>query len=763
MPCISCGYCSDAFNPAAGTIPTNIDRFQMTMNEHDLLLKEVQELRCRIRAAQEHARAAKLEHQVAEERARAAREEQEYLFGPLTVKEYVEECHTLDGKLDVVTEFTPFTKGPVVDPGDRTRPRLIVQWKGFPQKQQEILNKLPFDYKLAPGQGFPTRAVLETMPAFLKTVYSEYPLAVRQAMASNHPVRLLMKEVRQNLDLMTIFGIDGDVNFETRMNRGEKTTSRSRSSEPSGNNSIADGFWSIKRSSAGQSEIVLAAEYKPPQKLPVSLLVAALDNTTEMNLDTGIIDEDGEEFGPKQLVAAVITQLFSALVSKGLRFGYIDTGEAKLFLQIGSDPSRVEYHLSCPRSDVHGDDKKMHLSAVSQLFAFVVQAVQAPKPTKEWEVAAAELPIWKLKRVEIQEKIPRIAEQACEVADSHSPGMKPVSCDTTSLNTRSASRSTHRSPDEVDNEEKASTSGIKTGEELSQNRGMDKRPDSRQDRLSDFFNRSYCTNECVWGLAFGGPLDKKCPNAKDHGSKHIDRQEFLHLMREQLDGEEAHAHCKPINASGHIGHLFKIRLLSHGYTLLAKAVGIFNGAPLIHEEKMYNHLRDVQGRFIPACAGRITLKGLFRGEAYTFGAFRHFLFLSYAGQPVLKALSEVDNSVVSQVLATLAQLHQRRVMHHDAAPRNMLYDDRTGRYMIIDLEMSKPIDEEVLEAINGCRKKRKRQRELKTASESFAAESKYLLAKLLPSAGTCRRRFEHVVSSSQILVYMEFTPLYPVH
>ncbi|KAG6214122.1 hypothetical protein E4U50_000615 [Claviceps purpurea] len=238
-------------------------------------------------------------------------------------------------------------------------------------------------------------------------------------------------------------------------------------------------------------------------------------------------------------------------------------------------------------------------------------------------------------------------------------------------------------------------------------------------------------------------------------------------MGEQLVGDKAHAYCKPINASGHIGYLFKIRLLSHGYTLVAKAVALGDGATLIYEEKMYDHLRDLQGRFIPACPGRVELNGIFQGVAYYYTAFRHFLFLSYAGQPVLKALSEVDNSVVSQVLATLAQLHQHRVMHHDAAPRNMLYDDCTGRYMVVDLEMSKPIDEEVLEAVNGCRKKRKTkretERELKTASENFAAESQSLLAKLLPSAGTCCRRFEHVDSPSRILVYMEFTPLYAVH
>ncbi|KAG5954013.1 hypothetical protein E4U58_000229 [Claviceps cyperi] len=203
-------------------------------------------------------------------------------------------------------------------------------------------------------------------------------------------------------------------------------------------------------------------------KLPVSLLVAALDNTTEINLDTGFVDEDGEEFGPKQLVAAVIIQLLSALVSKGLRLGYIDTWEAKIFLHIGSDPSRVEYHLSCPSSDVHGVGK-MHLSAVSQLFAFVVQTIEASKPTKEWEIATSELPIWKLKPVKKREKIPRIAEQT----------------------------STHHSPDKVDNEQEASGSGSKTAKERAQNGGMVKRPDTRQKMLRDFFNRSYCTNKCV--------------------------------------------------------------------------------------------------------------------------------------------------------------------------------------------------------------------------------------------------------------------------
>ncbi|KAG5987033.1 hypothetical protein E4U52_007966 [Claviceps spartinae] len=710
------------------------------MSELELILKELQEVKRLRQAAEEDVRAAKIARLDAKERARAIQEENRRRFGPLTVKEFVEGCHTLDGKMNVVTKFTQVTEGPVVGSCNRTRPRLIVPWNVFLQKQRQILNKLPSDHKFPPDQRLTTRAGLGVLAQMVKPIDSEDSLAAHQTMAVTLPVEVLMKEVRQNTDFMTSFGIDGDVNFEKNMNRGETTTSRSQSTESGGKNSIADECCSIKHSSTGESEIVLPVRYKLPQKLPVSLLVAALDNTTEMNLDTGIIDEDGEEFGPKQLVAAVITQLFSALVSKGLRYGYIDTGEAKIFLHIGSDPSRVEYHLSCPKSGVHGDDKKMHL-------------------TQEWEIAASQLPIWKmkLKHVEIREKIPRIAEKTGEEAGSHSLGVKTVPCDRTSIHTQPASRSTHHPADE----QEASGSGSKTGKELPQNGGMDKRPDSRQ----DVFEESYCTHECVRVLAFGGPLDENCPNVKDHGSKHINRQEFLRLMGEQLQSKEAHDHCKPINASGHIGHLFKVRLLPHGYTLVAKAVRPLDWRPLIHEEKMYNHLGDLQGRFIPVCPGHVELNGLFHCKEYhtSFGCFGHFLFLSYAGKPVLKALSKFDDSVVSQVLATLAQLHHRRVMHRDAAPRNMLYDDRTGRYMVVDLEMSKPIDEEVLEAMNGCRKKRKIKREVKTANNNFAAESKYLLAKLSSSARTCRRRFEHVVSSSQILIYKEFTPLYDLH
>ncbi|KAG5931245.1 hypothetical protein E4U59_000471 [Claviceps monticola] len=513
----------------------------------------------------------------------------------------------------------------------------------------------------------------------------------------------------------------------TSINRTQATN------ESLGKNGTSDLFCSFKSASGSDTTkftLKWMGEINAPHKVEKDAFQTALPHGHVIDLRQSIFGDNEV----RNTVVEIIIQLYSAMVDKGVRYGYTDTGKATLYIRIDStDPAIIYYHVSCPSSDVDDDDRKMHLSAVSQRLAFTVQAIQAPASTREWVIKAGKLRQRKHERD--HENDYSSGSSPKEAKDHSARRPRVVESERDPFNTRSAAR--NRLAAEVEREEEASDSDSVSGKKTRQNLGMHNRPDRRRKMQNDSVDRSYCTYECVRGLTFGTPLDKNCPNVKDHGSKHISRQDFLRLMGEQLVGEEAHANCEPINASGHIGHLFKIRLLSHGYTLVAKAVGISHGAPLIHEENMYNHLRALQGRFIPACPGRITLEGLLRGEAYTYGAFRHFLFLSYAGKPVLEALFEVDNSVVSQVLATLAQLHQHRVMHHDAAPRNMLYDTCTGRYMVVDLEMSKPIDREVLEAMNSYGEKRKRKRELKAASESFAAESKSLLAKLLSSARAC--------------------------
>ncbi|KAH6883900.1 hypothetical protein B0T10DRAFT_410677, partial [Thelonectria olida] len=56
--------------------------------------------------------------------------------------------------------------------------------------------------------------------------------------------------------------------------------------------------------------------------------------------------------------------------------------------------------------------------------------------------------------------------------------------------------------------------------------------------------------------------------------------------------------------------------------------------------------------------------------------------------PSLKELGEVNTGVANEILTALGRLHQHRVLHCDAEPRNVLYDKRTGRCMIVDLMLA---------------------------------------------------------------------------
>ncbi|KAG5960102.1 hypothetical protein E4U58_004755 [Claviceps cyperi] len=640
------------------------------------------------------------EHQAEDEarRRKGAEAKLEHTNGPLQTGEYLKECHMAEKNLNVTTNLAEATTGPVADASGRRYPHFIRPWIGFPEKQKEILDRLPSDHTFTSSPGTTKRLYLQGLGHGLNPIASEISLGARQDKVVIEPLRVLLEEIRLHAHLQESLGIHGEVKIDYQMDGDGTSTDRSQSTnEALGKCDLFCSFRSASASDTSKFILKWMAEIKPPHKLEAEVFQMALPHGHVIDLRKGTLGDNE----CRNTVVEMIIQLYSAMVEKNIRYGYTDTGRATLYIRIDSDPSILYYHLSCPSSDVDDDDRKMHLSAISQRLAFTVQAIQAPDSPIKWVTEAEKLPQWGYKREE-------------ETLDSDS-------------------RLPNHSADEVENEEKASDSDSVSDPKKTQNLGMHNQPDSRRKMQNDFVNRSYCTHECLRGLAFGTPLDKNCPNVKDHGSKHIDRQEFLRLIRDQLDGEKAHDNCEPINASGHIGCLFKIRLLSHGYTLVTKAVGLFNGAPLLHEEKMYNHLRDLQGRFIPACPGRITLKGLFRGEAYTFGAFRHFLFLSYAGKPVLNALPRVNTSVVSRVLEALAQLHQRRVMHRDAAPRNMLYDARTGKYMVIDLERSEPIDGGVPEAVDVHIQKGKRKWEDERESEPFATESKALLARLSSS------------------------------
>ena len=86
-------------------------------------------------------------------------------------------------------------------------------------------------------------------------------------------------------------------------------------------------------------------------------------------------------------------------------------------------------------------------------------------------------------------------------------------------------------------------------------------------------DRLYCTHQCLLGLASSGVLDYSCPNLTDYSGQHLQQDSFLRLVRMQLAKDRGQdTDYKPLFVKGSRGALVKIRLSSHEYTFVAKAM-----------------------------------------------------------------------------------------------------------------------------------------------------------------------------------------------
>lgn len=65
-------------------------------------------------------------------------------------------------------------------------------------------------------------------------------------------------------------------------------------------------------------------------------------------------------------IGSAITKAFSHMIENGLQYSYITTGEAIIFLRVGTeDPSIVYYHLAVPNEEVKLDDYDWQRTAVA--------------------------------------------------------------------------------------------------------------------------------------------------------------------------------------------------------------------------------------------------------------------------------------------------------------------------------------------------------------------------------------------------------------
>lgn len=231
---------------------------------------------------------------------------------------------------------------------------------------------------------------------------------------------------------------------------------------------------------------------------------------------------------------------------------------------------------------------------------------------------------------------------------------------------------------------------------------------------------SFCTHACLLGLVRGGALDPACPNVALHrrpyvessphvqssSSSHVESSlplslrrkkthplpihAFLELLRQQLrtsldEGIATLGRC------GARGALFRITLLSHGYTLVAKGTTSSSVRFIEHEARVYEQLQPIQGVYVPVSLGTIDLREL--GRRYFYAADVHIIYLlllSWAGRDLREAREQITSAGMRRtVIRSLQSLHTLGVAHRDIRRENLVWSHiPSDPVMVIDFERS---------------------------------------------------------------------------
>ncbi|KAF2182685.1 hypothetical protein K469DRAFT_636613 [Zopfia rhizophila CBS 207.26] len=718
----------------------------------------------------EEAERAQEEEQRRRKEAEQAQEKAEEKTRKTTLLELLDACHTyLYSGLTVQTDATLSTRGDPANANNKLRPERIYAWKDFATQQEAVWDELmESDFVLE--RHFTSLHTLEESGEAVRQrmMSSELDLHLFQRYTVEDHISSIIEHLYNNRELRRKFRLRGSVKFENHANtlspeprleegirqmtvsgNGRRRSPRlqaqakqgksldltdptepaavatagtARSSRPR-----ADQFCVYNTSSATQNtEHRIAAfiiEYKAPHKLPLGYIYEGLD---DMELEDVIryreTDTPQDHF--RRLIAAVITQAFSYMVRAGLEYGCICTGEAFIFLRVPDDPRTVYYFLSVPKGDVgektgwapnSNGENRLHLTAVGQMLAFTLQALKTPpRDQKRRAEAAAQLNSWEVMYDDLLDTIPVQDAPSSEYRPPRHDGflrMSPVQLRRRPAQTGSPScwqpQDQHDPSDEEPDPDTPSRQRPPP-QHLSRTQATAGSSSSSRNSRQGVQSGQYCTQKCLLGLVKGGPLDTSCPNVRDHGgSRHrIDLPTFLVLIRQQLS-EDLDTDCKPVGVPGACGVLFRVRLKSHGYTVAAKSTTIDFVHRLKREATIYEHLRPIQGIYVPVHLGNIDLDTPYFYDG--IAELVHMMLLGFGGKRISQHCTTENRPYITQQVDCSARaIHDLGVLHKDLMPRNILWNEETCQVIVIDFERAEVVKPRTVLGVISANRKRKR-------------------------------------------------------
>lgn len=458
-----------------------------------------------------------------------------------------------------------------------------------------------------------------------------------------------------------------------------------------------------------------------------------------------------------RLVAAAVTQTFHYMVEAGLDYSYLTTGEGIVFLYLdwGSNPVTLYYHLAEPTSEVQAHAQNVaSCAAAGQVLAFTLMALSQTREhsQQERERAVKSLNTWAVNWEQVLLDIPTTARKAppdsagyCSTAYStvdrtpynlrerknlkkkkkkraaevdvfghgNDPTPEPSDDDDDNRNEPRAPLPDTPSPTEPRKRERGGGQRNPRGV-ARQSRGEGSgRGRGRGLGAAATADVHYCTQKCLLGLVRGGLLDERCPNvalhrpSPNHARHPIDHVTFLRLLRQQFQ-QTLDDGVARLGKGGARGVLFRVTLLTYGYTFVSKGTVQAFVSDLEHEAAVYRQLQPLQGVCVPVFLGAIDLRDL--GRTYYYGhkvRIIYMMLLAWGGTamamggddgPLVAALQQAAGTAGAAETPDKAldrsvrALHAKGVVHGDVRRENLLWSAETGRLMMIDFERAVLMD-----------------------------------------------------------------------
>ena len=711
--------------------------------ENERLRQELEVSLARAEAAEQRAGAAEQRAYAAVDRIVDVEQDlnQERLrSGNTTFPIFLELCHGhLSKNLEVQTDRSLTTKGSITSPKGKKHPCRLRPWDNFPQQQQQYFDAAyallcPLD-RAPPGLFVPP-LVIENLGRTVcrRPLASERDLEQYERFAVEEKVMDVVGQLMMIPEAQDLINVCKELEFDNHLNSLSENAEEVLERQKRSRVDQACVFSNVD----GNRMLTFVREYKAAHKLTVQYLRAGLrpmDVRKEVVQRLTIPQEPGAQlnYNADRLVAAAVTQTFEYMIDNGLEFSSIATGPAEVFLRIDEDdPQTVYYYLTEPRLDVgEADEFGFHypFTGIARLLAFTLMAMHSSQRSQAWRNEAAKsLHVWHEDFEDSLNQLTPEERRATPPSSVYKPPTYPVNLGSPCL-TRKRARAAQGGEDaNLSFHSTTSSSGGSGNDAFGQapasetpgrrgGGGTKTKRTSTQGPVAQTQSRQHCSQKCLLGLKQCGSLDLDCPNVEQHRrrtkdqSHDLDLPSFHRLLQSQLVSDMDH-HCQPLGKQGARGAMFKITLVSHGYTLVAKGTVKSFVVDVRHEEKAYERLQVLQGMSVGVWLGHLDLERTYYLDVGV--KIIHMMLMAWGGYSLCERTPPVPTEHLHREMQrSMAEVRQLGVIHGDERLANMLWNDSQQRVMLVDfgrsiLQVEKPPDRPlgVLQEISPNKKRR---------------------------------------------------------